>query len=95
MAAVHLGEESETDRGWCYRTEILWTSGTPTRHVLTLSWADHDHWTGGKIPPSALAEVVLGAAAEALGRDALPDHFDASTISRRIPGLADRLSRLA
>lgn len=92
VVSVEVGEEGETDRGWSYRVRIQWASGDPTDLQLALSWHDHDHWSGGAIPPSRVAEGVLRMAGEALGPAGLPPRCDAATLRRLVPGLSERLT---
>ena len=90
-ALIDLIEETQTARGWAYDLSITTPEGRTTYHHLTLSWQDHDHWTGGSTPPSQLAERLLGLLI-ADGVE-LPARFDASTARRWLPHLDDRLTR--
>ena len=92
IASVRIDAERETDRGWSYRASIQWAHAPPAEVELSLSWHDHDHWSGGAIPPSRVAEGVLRMAGEALGPSGLPARCDAATLRRLVPGLSERLA---
>lgn len=91
--AIQIGPETETGRGWSYEVTIDRSPDQPTRHEVTLSWADHDLLSGGFHPPSRSVEAALAVAiarGERLAR--LPDRFDVSTLRRMIEGF-DELVR--
>lgn len=91
MTSARVLEEYETDRGWSFRIALQREPDEPsTEHEMTLSWVDHDHWTGGAVPPSRLAERLLVIVAR---RQAdLPPRFDAARARRWVPDLDDLLS---
>ncbi len=87
-AAARVLEEHETQNGWSFRLSLETGAGA-TEHVLSLSWVDHDHWTGGTVPPSTLAERLLVVLA---GRvPDLPARFDAARARRWVPEIDDLL----
>lgn len=93
-AQVEVGAESGTDHGWSYEVEIRRGSEL-SRHVVTLSWVDHDYWSGGVLPPSEIVRrVVVHLLAQPAAAGPLPQRFDAATARRWLPGL-DRLVRQA
>lgn len=84
---VSIESERETAVGWSYAVTID-RGGDVTRHEVTLSWADHNYWSGGQAPPSKVVEALVSALLEVEGLD-LPRRFDASTArrwSRRLDG---------
>lgn len=81
-AAARVLEEHETHNGWSFRV-ALDTRGGTSEHELSLSWVDHDHWTGGAVPPSALAERLLSVLAARVPD--LPARFDAARARRWVP----------
>lgn len=88
MAHVRLGEETDTPVGWSYEVFVR-DAGSESRHTVTLSWHDHDHWTGGANPPSALIAGLIDLLIDE-GVD-LPPKFDASTARRWVDNLDERL----
>jgi hypothetical protein len=91
VATVTVQSETETTHGWSYLVRIERDGDKPTEHLVTLSWADHEHWTGGASPPSRLVEAIARTLMKHEGEgdvpSRLPDRFDASTARR---WLADR-----
>lgn len=91
-ALIELRRERETPGGWSY--DVLRTHGdASSAHAVTLSWADHDHWSGGASPPSRVVESLLAWLADEHPEFEWPARFDASTIRRRFPGVDDTLGR--
>tara|TARA_R110000782_G_scaffold57258_25_gene119813 strand:+ start:14454 stop:14738 length:285 start_codon:yes stop_codon:yes gene_type:complete len=88
-AAARVLEERETPNGWSFRLSLERPGTEPTEHEMTLSWVDHDHWTGGGTPPSRLAERILSILAARV--DALPARFDAARARRWVPEIDDVL----
>jgi hypothetical protein len=74
-ASQNLGTPSTQSRGG---------GANGTRHTVTLSYRDHDLWSGGKMSPSALVEQVV---AYVLRRRAepLPARFDAARVRYWFP----------
>lgn len=115
MATIDVTTEQEAARGWRYEVAITRDRGTQadelgrpataietTRHVVTLSWADHEHWCGGAKAPSRVVEAVISALLVREGDVtasgeifSLPARFDAATARRWFPEIDDEfMSRL-
>jgi hypothetical protein len=88
-AAARVLEERETAHGWAFRLRLERPGVAPAEHEMTLSWVDHDHWTGGGTPPSRLAERLLGLLGDRV--DTLPARFDAARARRWVPEIDDLL----
>ena len=96
LPVVEVRTEEETEHGWRYHVFVeLPGAAAPIEHIVLLSWVDHEHWSGGRFPPSRvvqrLVELILerengtaGGGAEGRG---LPPSFDAATARRWFPGL--------
>lgn len=94
---IRVGHEREMPRGWSY--EILVRSAMPVAGdqpsdapceracSVTLSWSDHDHWSGGACPPSVVIERLMTLLIELRPDMDLPPRFDAATIRRWIPDI--------
>ncbi|MBL0922075.1 MAG: hypothetical protein IBJ10_08090 [Phycisphaerales bacterium] len=94
MPAVRVASELEHGPGWIFTVEFASPESpqTPLRRELTLSWADHERWTGGARPPSEVAaRVALFAARRGL-LPRLGPRFDASTVRRLDPDLEPALA---
>jgi hypothetical protein len=92
-----LGVERDTPRGWAYEVTLRREGLGQSEHVVTLSWVDHDYWSGGSAPPSRVVEAVLKYALENAGHEAAgaevewPARFDASRVRRWFPRLDEEL----
>lgn len=89
-AAARVLEEHETPHGWSFRIALDRPNAPTTEHMMTLSWVDHDHWTGGSTPPSRLAERLMTLLATRVAD--LPPSFDAARARRWMPEIDDLLA---
>lgn len=92
---VEVLEETETPVGWSFRIAIHPVHDAPlaepTVHTVTLSWVDHDHWTGGTTPPSVLVRRLLTVLAMNPPEQGIPAKFDAARVRRWVADLEDSL----
>ncbi len=89
--AARVLEEHETAHGWSFRLALDHAPDSPAaEHEMTLSWVDHDHWTGGAVPPSRLAERLMTILATRVPN--LPPRFDAARARRWVPEIDDLLA---
>lgn len=80
-------------RGWRYRVRLENAdSASITEHEVTLSWADHDYWCGGRLAPSKTVEAVLTYCIDHKSPP-FPREFDASRARRWIPKIDKELRR--
>jgi hypothetical protein len=79
-------------RGWRY-TVCIDRGGATSIHTVTLSWVDHEFWSGGVAPPSRIVEAVVRFALDrsAAEQRELPEKFDASTVRRWYPEIDEGL----
>lgn len=92
MPTITIGVEEECQAGW--RFEVYIEGGpqvsSASRHQITLSWADYEHWSGGAHPPArvieALARFLVGQVGPA-GVSALAPSFDAARVRRTHPSV--------
>ncbi|MEM7622675.1 MAG: hypothetical protein AAF235_05675 [Planctomycetota bacterium] len=93
---VTVNNETDTDHGWRYsvgvRVHATPASTPDTEHIVTLSWADHDHLSGGATPPQTTVRAVVLVGAEHLGTD-LPRRFDTANLRRLIDAFDDAVMR--
>ncbi|MCA9287811.1 MAG: hypothetical protein KDA05_04455 [Phycisphaerales bacterium] len=92
IASIDLRRERETPRGWTYDVALTRGDAT-TAHDITLSWSDHDYWSGGARPPSSVLESVLAWLLAEHPEFQWPPRFDAASIRRRFPSLDESLGR--
>lgn len=96
-ASVDIGQETETAGGWKYEVLVRRPGQSQTSHSVSLSWVDHDYWSGGRLPPSQVVEAVLRYALEHDGHPpsgsamTWPAQFDAARIRRWFPRMDEEL----
>lgn len=95
IAAIEVGTETASPRGWVYEVTLTNARGVTTQHAVTLCWHDHDYWCGGSIAPSRLVERLLAVLTQHLGKGhapaTLPPRFDCTTARRWLPEMDDWL----
>lgn len=97
MSDIRILTEHESDRGWSYEVALLDESGSGaerSRHTLTLSFADYEHWCHGSRRPEQVAQAVMAFVAGRRDADTIPDRFDAATVRRWYRELDRDLARL-
>lgn len=90
VARIRVEQEEESARGWSYAIVVERGGAAPSRHVLTLSFADYEHWVGGRIAPSVVAERLVEFVLDRRP-EPLPERFDGSTARRWVAGLDEHL----
>ena len=88
MAKVEIDTEQESGRGWEYHAKVSrgpGGAGQTSEHTVKLAWVDHEHWSGGRVPPSKVIESLLEFLVEREEKHAIPAKFDASTVRRWFP----------
>lgn len=91
VATIEIITEEESGRGWDYRVRVERPGGS-SEHTVHLSWADHEHWSGGTVPPSRVVEAVVRYLVAREDRRPLPARFDAATARRWWPELDRELT---
>lgn len=90
MAIVEIIEEQEIAAAWRFVAQRITDDGSLERHEMTLNWADYNLWCpAGEVPPSVVAEAVMGFIIDRDPEARLPDRFDAAMARRRWPAEAD------
>lgn len=91
VATVVVESEQEIPHGWKYRVLVRAGPGEPgredARYEIRLDWVDHDHWSGGRCPPSRVVEALVRYLLDRSPERSLPDRFDAATARRWCPEL--------
>jgi len=83
-ASVEIGAETETAQGWSYEVTLR-RGPSVTTHTVTLRWVDHDHWSGGRTPPSRVVQTVLEYTLTHDAAPPWPSTFDAARTRRWLP----------
>jgi hypothetical protein len=84
---VQTEVENTQSKCWDYTVVVEDDSGEASSHRVRLSWLDHEHWSGGRVPPSKVIEVVLECLLSHGMKAELPERFDAARARRWIPGI--------
>jgi hypothetical protein len=80
VTKIEVITEEEKGNGWVYRVAVERDAGPRSEHTVRLAWVDHEHWSGGRVQPSKVIEVLMGLLA---GRDReIPAEFDAAAVRR-------------
>lgn len=96
MPTIDVQTEQERPGGWTYRVVIHHDTGPCSEHTVTLAWVDHDHWSGGRLPPSVMVQRVIeylfdqGVFAGE-GVSSMPAAFDAARARRWRPEIDQEL----
>jgi len=89
MREVDVRTETQGLAGWSYEIAVR-RDGLESAHVVHLSWADHDFWSGGAQAPSRVVQAVIEYLLDH-ARVTLPDRFDAARARRWAPKIDDEL----
>ena len=84
MADIEIGTETEEAAGWRYPVR-LFAGGKTYDFDVTLSFADYDHWSHGRVPPSRVVEAAFGFLLDNEPASAILSKFDCSVIRRYFP----------
>jgi len=95
VAAIVVQTEQNAPRGWSYTVQVNHLDGTQTNHVVTMAWADHEHWCGGRVAPSVVVEAVVAYVLDHRADDSsatlLPASFDTARARRWFPQIDEAL----
>lgn len=84
---VQTEVENAQSKCWDYTVVVEDDAGHASSHQVRLSWLDHEHWSGGRVPPSKVIEAVLECLLSHGMKTTLPERFDAARARRWIPGI--------
>jgi hypothetical protein len=87
VTEIDIQTEQDIPQGWTYHVVVRYDGRPPTEHEVRLAWVDHDHWSGGRCPPSKVIEALFTVLIEHEDDRPIPLRFDASTARRWLPGL--------
>ncbi len=91
VAEIEIITEQETGHGWQHHVTVVRDSGARTEHIVRLSWADHEHWSGGRDAPSKVIQTLMELLLERERERAIPDVFDAAAVRRWWPEMDARM----
>lgn len=93
MTRIDVQTETENahSKCWDYMVLVEHDSGATTEHRIRLSWLDHEHWSGGRVPPSKVVQTVVEQLIAHGMNGSLPEKFDAARARRWFPGIDQEL----
>ncbi|MFN7021755.1 MAG: hypothetical protein ACK4WH_10570 [Phycisphaerales bacterium] len=87
VAEVVVDHEREAANGWVFGVLVRRPGSTESRHDVSLSWVDYEHWSHGAAAPERVARAVVECLLASAPDRTLPSAFDASTARRWDRGL--------
>lgn len=93
MAEIEIGQETETDNHWAYRVRVF-HEGKTHQYQVTLSYADYDLWSRGRVAPSRVVHAAFEFLLKREGPSSILDTFDCSVIRRYFPDVDTQLPKL-
>jgi hypothetical protein len=90
--AITVEREVEGDNHWTFDVSVV-QNGTRYGYKVTLSWADYDLWSHGRVAPQHVVEAAFGFLLEREPADMILSRFDCSVIRRYFPEVDKLLPR--
>lgn len=90
MSEIEIGPETEETNHWRYEVRVF-DQGRTHDYTVTLSFADYDHWSHGRVPPSRVVEAAFEFLLEREPVTSILNSFDCSVIRRYFPEVDDKL----
>lgn len=87
VTRIEVQTETEQPRGWWYVVKMHHADGSVTDHDVSLDWSDHELWSGGRLAPSKVVEMVLEYAIEHAPAQKWPRKFDCARVRRWCPAM--------
>ncbi|NJL31074.1 MAG: hypothetical protein HC898_05295 [Phycisphaerales bacterium] len=93
MTQIIIEQETEAHQGWMYRV-LVTAEGVEYRYQVTLSWAEHDLWSHGRVPPERVVRAAMRFLLDREPAEAILKKFDCAVIRRYFPEVDRELPRL-
>lgn len=84
MAEIEVSNEQERDHQWSYQV-VVYDQGRRHAFDVTLGYADYDHWSHGRVPPSRVVQAAFEFLLENEPVTSIMTRFDCSVIRRYFP----------
>ena len=81
MATIDIGTETEGPNHWANEVQVR-DNGHVYDYRVTLSWADYDLWSHGRVPPEKVVRAAFEYLLERESADSILSKFDCSVIRR-------------
>lgn len=89
---VTIEREVEGDNHWTFDVSVE-RSGARHAYKVTLSWADYDLWSHGRVAPQRVVEAAFDFLLEREPAAMILSRFDCSVIRRYFPEVDKALPR--
>ena len=90
---IHVGTETEGASHWSYQVVVRDDQQTYDYQV-TLSWADYDLWSHGRVAPEKVIQAAFRYLLEREPASEILTRFDCSVIRRFFPNVDSELPRM-
>ena len=90
MAEIEIVTESEQGSSWLYAVRVF-EGGRTHEYDVTLSFADYDLWSRGRVAPSRVVEAAFEYLLDQEPASSIMSRFDCSVIRRYFPGVDQEL----
>ncbi len=84
MATIEIGTETEGDKRWAYDVTVN-DGARDYRYDVTLSWADYDLWSHGRVAPEKVVRAAFEFLLDQEPASSIMARFDCSVIRRYFP----------
>jgi hypothetical protein len=90
MAIINIGIETEHTNHWSYEVQVE-EGGKNTDYQVTLSFADYDLWSHGRVAPERVIKAVFKFLQQHQSISKLKAKFDCATLRRLFPQVDSEL----
>lgn len=93
MSKIQIKTETEQPNRWCYEVSLK-DKGQTYDYDVTLSWADYDLWSHGRVAPEKVIVATFEFLLEREPAAAILTKFDCSLIRRYFPEVDQKLPKM-
>ncbi len=93
MAEIEVLTETEGQNHWAYTVRIR-EGGQSQEHQVTLSWADYDHWSHGRVAPEKVVQKIFEFLLAREPASSILPKFDCSLVRRYFPEIDGELPKM-
>ena len=90
MANIEITTETEGSNHWIYQV-VVDDIGQLYNYEVTLSWADYDLWSHGRVSPEKVVHAAFKFLLENESASEILSKFDCSIIRRYFPNIDSEL----
>ncbi len=93
MAEIDIVTETDGKNQWSYQVRVF-DQGKAHHYEVTLSWADYDLWSHGRVAPEKVVKAAFEFLLDREPPSDIFDKFDCSLIRRYFPEVDQELARM-